>query len=80
MGVYVFGRALDRVRAGIGQEIAIEHALDGLDATYRVCLEDLTNKLPDVLVLDLNMPRMNGVKFLRAVVGPWGPATFSSSY
>jgi CheY-like chemotaxis protein len=70
--VYVFGRALDRVRAGTDQEIAIEHAVDGLDATNRVCLEDLTDTLPDVLVLDLNMPRMDGVKFLHALRGTVG--------
>jgi CheY-like chemotaxis protein len=71
---YLFERALDRVRAGMDQGIAIEHALDGLDATYRVCLKDLTDKLPDVLVMDLNMPRMDGVKLLRALRGAMGPS------
>jgi CheY-like chemotaxis protein len=65
--VFLFERALDNVKAGSQQDIALERAGDGLEAAYRVSIEDLTNKLPDVLVLDLNMPRLNGVKFLRAL-------------
>ena len=67
--VYLFERALDQVKAGIGRDVVLEKVGDGLDATYQVSLEDLTNRLPDVLVLDLNMPRLNGVKFLHALRG-----------
>ncbi len=67
--VYLFERALDRVKAGIGREVVLERAGDGLDAAYQISIEDLTNRLPDVLVLDINMPRLNGVKFLRALRG-----------
>ncbi len=67
--VFLFERALDRVKAGMRQEVALEYAADGLDAAYRVSVEDLTSKLPDVLVLDLNMPRLNGVRFLHALRG-----------
>ena len=56
-------------KAGLRREIALERVCDGLDAAYRVSIEDLTNRLPDVLVLDLNMPRLNGVKFLHALRG-----------
>jgi two-component system, chemotaxis family, chemotaxis protein CheY len=65
--VFLFERALDSVKAELRQEIALERLGNGLDAAYRVSIEDLTNKLPDVLVLDLNMPRLNGVKFLHAL-------------
>jgi len=65
--VYLFERALDSAKAGLGHEVALERVGDGLEAAYRVSIEDLTNRLPDVLVLDLNMPRLNGVKFLHAL-------------
>jgi two-component system, chemotaxis family, chemotaxis protein CheY len=67
--VFLFERALDGVKAGLRQEVSLEHAGDGLDAVYRVTIEDLTNRLPDVLVLDLNMPGLDGVKFLHALRG-----------
>ncbi len=65
--VFLFERALDRMRTRTGQEVALERAGDGLDAAYQVSIDDLTNRLPDVLVLDLNMPRLNGVTFLHAL-------------
>jgi two-component system, chemotaxis family, chemotaxis protein CheY len=67
--VFLFERALDRVRAGMRREIALEYAGDGLDAAYRVSIDDLMTRLPDVVVLDLNMPRLDGVKFLHALRG-----------
>ena len=67
--VFLFERALDRVRAGLRREIALEYAADGLDAAYRVSVDDLMTRLPDVVVLDLNMPRLDGVKFLHALRG-----------
>ena len=67
--VYLFERALDQVKAGIGREVILEHAGDGLEGTYQVSIDDLTNRLPHVVVLDLNMPRLNGVNFLHALRG-----------
>ena len=67
--IFLFERALDRVKAGLRQEVALEYATDGLDAAYQVSIEDLTNSLPHALVLDLNMPRLDGVKFLNALRG-----------
>jgi CheY-like chemotaxis protein len=67
--VYLFERALDQVKAGVGREIVLERAADGLEGASRISIEDLTDRLPDVLVLDLNMPRLNGVNFLKALRG-----------
>ncbi len=63
--VYLFRRALEEVQLAAEREIALEHVDNGLDALYLVSNQDLTGRLPDVLVLDLNMPRLDGVKFLR---------------
>ena len=65
--VYLFQRALDQVKAGIGRDVVLEVAGDGLEASYQISVEDLMSRLPDVLVLDLNMPRLDGVKFLHAL-------------
>lgn len=63
--VFLFRRALEGVRLAPEREIALEHVDNGLDALYFVSNRDLIGRLPDVLVLDINMPRLDGVKFLR---------------
>ena len=65
--VYLFQRALDQANAGAERGAVLEHVSDGLEAAYQVSIDDLKSRLPDVLVLDLNMPRLNGVKFLQAL-------------
>ncbi|HMK89199.1 MAG TPA: response regulator [Methylocystis sp.] len=65
--VFLFQRALDHARRAFDCKIACEHARDGLDALYMVSREDLTEALPDAVVLDLNMPRLGGVEFLRSL-------------
>lgn len=42
------------------KSIELRTAKDGVDA-----IEQLTIKTPDIILLDLNMPRMNGVEFLQ---------------
>jgi CheY-like chemotaxis protein len=44
----------------VDRSVILSTATDGLDA-----IEQLTIDPPDVILLDLNMPRMNGVEFLR---------------
>jgi CheY-like chemotaxis protein len=65
--VFLFKRALDRVQRILKCGIETEHVDNGLDALFLVSREDLTDKLPDALVLDLNMPRLDGIKFLRSL-------------
>lgn len=65
--VFLFRRALEGVRLVPERVIAFEHIDNGLDALYLVSKRDLTGRLPDVLVLDLNMPRLDGVKFLKTM-------------
>jgi CheY-like chemotaxis protein len=65
--VFLFKRALDSARAILNHEIDCEQVDNGLDAIFLVSREEITDKLPDVLVLDLNMPRLDGVKFLKSL-------------
>ena len=65
--VFLFKRALERARTAFACEIECEEVGNGLDALFLVSREDLTEKLPDALVLDLNMPRLNGLEFLRSL-------------
>jgi CheY-like chemotaxis protein len=65
--VYLFERALDQMKSRVEREIVLERAEDGLHAAERISVEDLTDRLPDVLVLDLNMPRVDGVRFLKTL-------------
>ncbi len=65
--VFLFKRALNEVRSILKQDIKAEVVENGLDGLFLVSLEDLTSKLPDAVVLDLNMPRLDGIKFLRSL-------------
>jgi two-component system chemotaxis response regulator CheY len=47
---------------------AVDEALNGLEA-----LEKVLSAPPDLLVVDINMPRMDGLTFLRKLRGSGGP-------
>src|SRR5690349_6135015 len=55
---YFFSTALQEVDA----EVSLVTAGDGLEA-----LEKLKSSRPDVILLDLVMPRMNGLRFLKEI-------------
>jgi CheY-like chemotaxis protein len=65
--VFLFKRALESARTILDREIECEQVDNGLDAIFLVSREEITDKLPDVLVLDLNMPRLDGIKFLKSL-------------
>jgi len=62
---YLLTRALKQVARERGQKIDVRHSLNGLDALGEVARKDVLNRLPDVVVVDLNMPVMDGGRFLR---------------
>ena len=43
------------------------HAVNGIDALGNVARSDILNRLPDVIVVDLNMPLVDGDRFLSAL-------------
>jgi two-component system, chemotaxis family, chemotaxis protein CheY len=65
--IFLFRRAVERARLILNREINLEDVGNGLDALIRVSRLDVMDELPDVLVLDLNMPRLNGIEFLRSL-------------
>ena len=65
--VFLLNRAFDDARRILCRDIKTEHIENGLDALYLVSRQDLTENLPDILVLDLNMPKLDGIKFLMSL-------------
>src|SRR5208283_4471881 len=63
--VFLIERALDSTRDIVQRDIEYEHVEDGLNAMFHVSKLDLAETLPDVLILDLNMPRVSGIRFLQ---------------
>lgn len=60
-------RAIERARGALALRVECEQVDNGLEALFLVSQEDLTDRLPDALILDLNMPRLNGIEFLRSL-------------
>jgi two-component system chemotaxis response regulator CheY len=65
--VFLLERALDRVRDKLKVDIECKHVENGLEGLFLVSMNDLTDSLPDALVLDLNMPRLGGLDFLKTL-------------
>jgi CheY-like chemotaxis protein len=61
---YLLKRALNKVAAEKNVTLAVTHSVNGLDALGSVARDDLLNRLPDVIVVDLNMPLVDGDRFL----------------
>ncbi len=51
-----------------GQGYQVEEAADG-----QIALDSCRNHLPDAVLLDWNMPNMNGIEFLLALRREFGP-------
>lgn len=65
--VFLFRRALEGAQRILHCEIECDQVDNGLDAILLVSRQQTTDKLPDALVLDLNIPLVNGIKFLRCM-------------
>ncbi|MCI4678992.1 response regulator [Rhodoblastus acidophilus] len=62
---YLLTRALKQVSRERGLRLDIRHSVNGLDAMGEVARKDMLNHLPNVVVVDLNMPVMDGGRFLK---------------
>ncbi len=62
---YLLTRALTEVSKERELKLDIRHSVNGLDAMGEVARKDLLNRLPKVVVVDLNMPVMDGGRLLK---------------
>jgi CheY-like chemotaxis protein len=65
--LFLLARAFQRAKLILNREIDCQHVGNGLDAILLVAQQDNMDKLPHVLVLDINMPRFDGIEFLRSL-------------
>ena len=70
--VLLLDRALRRACKAMGIGVELSCSVNGFDALSTVARGDLTSRLPDVVVIDLNMPVMGGELFLRRLRGEFG--------
>jgi CheY-like chemotaxis protein len=69
---YLLTRALTEVSRERGLTLDIRHSVNGLDAMGEVARRDMLNRLPKVVVVDLNMPIMDGGRFLKMLRSEMG--------
>jgi two-component system chemotaxis response regulator CheY len=63
-----------RVVRKVAREILQAHGFETMEAENgAVALEACRARLPDCVLLDWNMPVMNGIEFLRALRAEFGP-------
>jgi len=65
--LHLMKRAFEKAGDVNGQPTFIETAKNGLEAISILGVMDTLDDLPDVVMLDLNMPIMDGMDFLKAL-------------
>jgi CheY-like chemotaxis protein len=63
-GAFLLKRALNVAAAENDVTLSVSHQVNGMDALGAVARGDLTSQIPDVIVVDLNMPLVDGDRFL----------------
>ena len=67
--VFLLRRAFQAAGELAGRTVELRTVSNGLDAISLLVRQDLIEDLPDLIMLDLNMPVMDGVRFLHALRG-----------
>lgn len=67
--IYLLRRAFKAAGEQAARAVEIETAPNGFDAISRLVRQDLIGNLPDVVLLDLNMPVMDGIQLLNSLRG-----------
>jgi two-component system, chemotaxis family, chemotaxis protein CheY len=64
---YLIKKALQALERDQGARFPLTHLRNGLEAISFVGRSDLLGQVPDVIIVDLNMPVMDGQKFIGAL-------------
>jgi|SRR5690349_5673940 len=64
---YLIKKALNALERDKGTELALTHLRNGLEAISFIGKSDLLGEIPDVVIVDLNMPVMDGERFIGAL-------------
>jgi len=70
--VLLLKRALQAVAKRRNLPLAIQHSCNGFEGLSYIGRSDMLSALPDVVLVDLNMPTMDGMSFLQSLRGPFG--------
>ena len=70
--VFLLTRAFNIASAQSNIVVNVTRCPNGLEALGAVARGDLKSELFDLLIVDLNMPVLDGLKFLRALRGEFG--------
>jgi CheY-like chemotaxis protein len=65
--VFLIKSALKRIGWGAGAQIACGRIDNGVDALSFLSRKDLLSQLPAAVILDINMPKLDGVGALKAL-------------
>ncbi|PPQ40620.1 response regulator [Rhodoblastus acidophilus] len=65
--VYLIRSALKAVGQGAGARVACDRVANGVDALAWLSRRELMCQLPAAVILDINMPRLDGIGVLRAL-------------
>ncbi len=61
---FLLKRALNAAALEHGITLGVSHSVNGLDALGSVARADILSRLPAVIIVDLNMPVLDGGRFL----------------
>jgi CheY-like chemotaxis protein len=64
---YLIKKALKALQRDTGTDLALTHLRNGLEAISFIGKSDLLGEMPDVVIVDLNMPVMDGERFIGAL-------------
>jgi CheY-like chemotaxis protein len=64
---FLIKKALQALERDKGARFALTHMRNGLEAISFVGRSDLLGQIPDVIIVDLNMPVMDGQRFIGAL-------------